>query len=417
MKSKISILINPMMFIVAFLIALLPFSLFAEMKLGISFLAYTDEIICVICIVYYALYFISNTKFNRNELITLLLVLSITLLGLVSNVASRVISNWFPIIVDAICLLKIFLPFLLCIKIGLSDKKKLVALYLEPIAKIVLYFGTLFGTLSQFIDIGMTDPNKRYGLSPFFFIFQNEGRYGYIIGVCLLIILIFENDKRRLLIYHILAFVNMIFTTKGVVYIVLVCYVVLAIMWKRRQKLSVANISILAIAGTFVSSLQINTYLKDFESPRVRLIRYGFITANKFAPLGSGFATYGSDMALKNYSKLYDLYGFNNHYGLSREVGTCLNDCYLGMVVGQFGYVGFVLYLLLLAMCFVPINKIILNNRVKAMCFALFIGLVVSSVGTAIIKSGIGVFVFAVLGLVCGYSQQLSLRNKLESKG
>lgn len=37
---------------------------------------------------------------------------------------------------------------------------------------------------------------------------------------------------------------------------------------------------------------------------------------------------------------------------------------------------------------------------------ALFIGIVVSAIGTAIIKSSIGVYIFAVLGLVCGYSEQ-----------
>lgn len=416
MKLKFNLSYHPFLFFIAFLFVLLPFSLMAEIKWGWTFVAYIDEAICVLAILYYIYYFLKYMKFKLYEFIFLSLLLALTVLGFVGNIYSKVITEWFPIIVDAICLLKIFLPFMVCMKIGFNDKRMLIIKYLEPIAKIVVSLGALFGTISQVVDIGMTDPERRYGIAPYFFIFQNEGRYGYIIAICLAIILIVEHDPRKKLIYNALAILNMIYTTKGVVYIIIVCYLILAFMWRDKTKLSLRNIVILAFAGTAASTLQIETYLKDFDSPRVRLIRYGFVTANKY-PFGSGFATYGSDMAMKNYSKLYDLYGFENYYGLSREVHNCLNDCYLGMVVGQFGYFGALLYIALLVMCFIPINKINLNSSVKALCFAIFIGIIVSSIGTAIIKSSIGVMIFMFLGLICGYSQQKTLsNNKLERK-
>lgn len=399
---------------VAFAIALIPFALMAEMKFGWTVFAYVDEIICILCVLYYVYFFLTNIRFKVYELAFVVILLGLTLLGFAGNIQSKIINDWFPVIVDAICLLKIFLPFLVCMKIASRDKDMLIVKYLEPIAKALIGFGAIFGIISQFADLGMTDPQRRYGIAPFYFIFQNEGRYGYIIAICLAVILIVEKDIRKQLIYNALAIFNMILTTKGVVYIVIVCYIVLAIMWKRRSKLSVTNIAVLSIAGIAASTLQINTYLKDFESPRVRLIRYGFVTANKY-PFGSGFATYGSDMAMKNYSKLYDMYGFENYYGLSREVGNCLNDCYLGMVVGQFGYLGALLYIALIVMCFIPINKITFNNKIKALCFAIFIGIIVSSIGTAIIKSSIGVMIFAFLGLVCGYSQHISKPERKEA--
>ena len=40
------------------------------------------------------------------------------------------------------------------------------------------------------------------------------------------------------------------------------------------------------------------------------------------------------------------------------------------------------------------------------MAFSLFIGIVVSAIATAIIKSSIGVMIFATLGTICGYSEQ-----------
>lgn len=405
MKLKFNLSFHPFLFLVAFLFVLLPFSLMAEARFGWTVFAYVDEIICILCVLYYVYFFLTNIRFKVYELTFIVILLGLTLLGFAGNIQSKIINDWFPVVVDAICLLKIFLPFLVCMKIASRDKNMLIIKYLEPIAKVLIGLGAIFGIISQFADLGMTDPQRRYGIAPFFFIFQNEGRYGYIIAICLVIILIVEKDIRKQLIYNVLAIFNMVLTTKGVVYIVIVCYIILAIMWRKRSKLSLTNIAVLGVAGIAVSTLQINTYLKDIESPRVRLIRYGFVTANKY-PLGSGFATYGSDMAMKNYSKLYDMYGFENYFGLSREVGNFLNDCYLGMVVGQFGYLGTLLYIALLVMCFIPINKITFNNKVKALCFAIFIGIVVSSIGTAIIKSSIGVMIFAVFGLICGYSNQ-----------
>lgn len=414
MKLKFNLSLHPFLFLVAFSIFLLPFSLMAEARFGWTVFAYVDETICVLCILFYICYFLKNTRFKVYELLLVTVLLALMLLGFIGNIQSKVIDKWFPVIVDAICLLKIFLPFLVCIKIASRDKDMLVIKYLEPASKLLIIFGSIFGTITQFADIGMNDPERRYGIAPFFFIFQNEGRYGYIIAICLAIVLIVEKDIRKQLIYNVLAVYNMILTTKGVVYVVIVCYIVLALMWRKRSKLSLTNIAVLSVAGVAASTLQINTYLKDFESPRVRLIRYGFVTANKY-PFGSGFATYGSDMAMKNYSKLYDLYGFENFYGLSREVSNCLNDCYLGMVVGQFGYLGALLYIALLVMCFIPINKITFNNKIKALCFAIFIGIVVSSIGTAIIKSSIGVMIFMFLGLVCGYSQHISKPERKEA--
>ena len=245
---------------------------------------------------------------------------------------------------------------------------------------------------------------RRYGIVPFFFIFGNEGRYGYIIACALLVILMTERVKRRRIMYEFLAILNILYTTKGVGYIVAACYIILLILWHRDTKLTTPKITILALGVIAASTTQINVYLRDLESPRMTLIRYGFVTANRYFPFGSGFVTYGSDMALRNYSQLYHLYGFDNLWGLSPEFAFALNDCYLGMVFGQFGYIGAVMFAVMLVMVFIPVYKLDANKKVKALTLSIFIGIVVSAIGTAIIKSSIGVFVFAFLGLMCGYS-------------
>ena len=88
--------------------------------------------------------------------------------------------------------------------------------------------------------------------------------------------------------------------------IILVVYIVLSFIWRRKKetKFTTGNTLILSICIMIASTLQINTYLRDEESPRMVLLRYGFKTANKYLPFGSGFATYGSDMAARYYSEI-----------------------------------------------------------------------------------------------------------------
>lgn len=405
MAPKLTFKLSLRELIFAFFIVLLPFSLFAEKKLDLSFFAYSDEILCIICILY-TLYFSFKKGIKGIDLTMLILLIVCSVITLCGNLINKLITNWFPIIVDLVCLAKIFTVFIVYKLVGERDTKKRVISYLVPVCKATIVLGTFFGIISQFVNLGMTTPNRRYGILPYSFIFENEGRYGYIVACAFLILLMAKLPKKQEQIYEALMIFNIILTTKGVAYIIGVCYIIFVIMWKNTLKLNARTLALLIIGGGAASTFQINTYLRDSESPRVTLIKYGFKTANTYFPFGSGFATYGSDMAAKNYSRLYIRYGFENRYGLSLINSTCLNDCYFGMVVGQFGYIGMVVFLVMLFLVFVPLDKILINKRVKALTVSIFIGLLISSIGTAIIKSSIGVFSMAVIGLICGYSQQ-----------
>ena len=73
------------------------------------------------------------------------------------------------------------------------------------------------------------------------------------------------------------------------------------------------------------------------------------------------------------------------------------------MVFGEFGYIGAIIFFIMIGFVFVPINKITISKGIKILSLSIFIALIISAIGTAIIKSSIGVFVLFVLGMVCGY--------------
>ncbi len=406
MAPTLKLKIAPREFIFSLFLILLPFSLFADYHIDIPALSYIDETLCLICIAY-TLYFSFKKGIKGTDLTLLILMIICSVLGFVGNLIYKLINQPLPILVDFICLAKIFVTFIVYKQVAEYDKKKRMISYLAPFAKLLILFGSLFGAISLFVNLGMTDSEKRYGIAPFYFIFGNAARYGFIIACCLLILFFTNTSPTKMAIYKILAAFNILLTTKGVVYIVIVCYIVLSLMWrnKKETKFTPGNIAVLSVFVAIASKLQIDTYLADTQSPRMILLRYGIKTAKTYFPFGSGFATYGSDMAARNYSVLYTLYGFQNRYGLNMENGNFLNDCYLGMVFGEFGYIGAIIFIVMIAFVFVPINKITISKTIKILSLSIFIAIIISSIGTAIIKSSIGVFVMCILGMVCGYDK------------
>ncbi len=412
MKKVITI--EPKLLLVAFLMLLLPFSLFAEVNLNISFSSYVDEALGLISMIYIFVLLLRN-KLDISDILVFVFTTVVAVIGLVGNYTNRLITSWFPIAVDTLCLYKIFCPFIVIKHIASEDKKGTLVKYLAAVAKLFLIVTTICAIISLFVDIGMYEGEelvRRYGIYPYAFLFNNSGRYGYIVASALICIFFTESDIYKLRFYEIISLFNMIVTTKGVVYIMMFTYIVLVIMWRKSNKLSIKNIILLILGGIGVSTVQINTYILDEKSPRMIFIKYGNITAKQYFPFGSGFATFGSDMAAKNYSVLYYRYGFNERYGLSEMYPFAINDCYLGMLLGQFGYIGVFFYLLILICIFIPIQKLVIERHIKALMLAMFIGVIISTIGTAIIKSSIGVFIFAIIGMVCGYSGLETEREK-----
>ena len=138
-------------------------------------------------------------------------------------------------------------------------------------------------------------------------------------------------------------------------------------------------------------------------------IQYGIKTANTYFPVGSGFATYGTDMAARYYSPLYQLYGWSNLWTLGTS-GKFLNDVFFAGILGQFGWFGFGLYLLCLLQLFKSINTKQLSKEERVLSLATVITISVVMIASGAAKTIMGVFVFAVLGIVSSRTSQTDSR-------
>ena len=99
-------------------------------------------------------------------------------------------------------------------------------------------------------------------------------------------------------------------------------------------------------------------FINSSKTARSVLLRYGIQTAIDTAPIGAGFGTYGTYAAKEYWSPLYNKYNFNNYFGLSLDGGAFLTDNYWPAIVAEFGFIGGILFLILI----IIIYRIILAN-------------------------------------------------------
>lgn len=393
----------------AFIIILFTALILAELFAGRSFL---DEIIGILSAFYLIVF---RSKMERRDVITIILLAVVCLYGLVSNFISGLISNYLSVFIDILAECKIILSFF-AVKYFLNDKEK------QSIIELLTGFSIIFttisficGIISLFKDIGMSGI-ERYGVRSFHFIFDMEHQY---IAVYMLVFAILVCNTRMKhgtkALFYFMAMISMILTTKAPPILFSIIFVGLAFYFKRHKKLSAFVIILGIIAIVIAGKYQIQTYLLSEDSPRRLFIKYAFKTANNYFPFGSGFATYGSDQASRNYSHLYYQYGFSKLNGMNPDNPAFLSDTFWPMAIGQFGWVGSILYAIVYLRVFLTLKNDKFSNEKRAFVYACYLQYMIHAIGSAILSSSAGMIGFMGLALVTELdeSQEKSGRLKI----
>lgn len=132
----------------------------------------------------------------------------------------------------------------------------------------------------------------------------------------------------------------------------------------------------------------------------------GLEIAKDYFPFGTGWSTFASYGAEKNYSPLYFIYGISNHQELGILYKKYLTDVYWPSVIAESGFLGFICIVLLLILILYSLQKLYAVNLNKY-CAGLF------SLGYMIIttfeESGFMQPVLLYIGIIIGmllYNEQ-----------
>ncbi len=357
---------------------------------------YADEFLGIACAVY-LLFF--RRMLDRHDAITITLIFGVIIIGLISNIVSGLTSSISDIGIDVVAETKLLFAFF-AVKYFLSNKEKMAVInMLVPVAK--LYTIAAFGCslISLVTDIGMSG-SMRYGIRSFKFVF--DFNFQYVAVYMLIFGILVCNTRmtdRKKAYYYAMAIVSLVLATKSPPIMFSIMFVALFFYFKKHDHLSpgiiILGLVVLAAAGWF----QIETYLLNENSPRHLFFEYAGKTANRYFPLGSGFATFGSDRAARSYSQLYYQYGFDKLFGMNPDDSSFLSDTFWPMALGQFGWIGGAMYLAIFVRIFLSFSNKDFDHKRKAFLYAAFLQYMIHAVGAAILSSSAGLIGFMAIAI------------------
>lgn len=324
---------------------------------------YLDELLAMGALFFVPMFIIKRKKIKKNDAYLIIILALLNIVGFISNDKSK-LQPFKVILTDCLLINKFFLAYLLfgCLneKNDLIEKDKLKR-HVKLII-IILLFLTILNEVFKIFPYTM-----RYGLISNQLFYSHPSILAAMMNVLLILYLYLTDLKTNFAkdgIYVIACILVIASTLRAKALAFCVVFLVLMYYIKTKdKKISFSKLGILGIIAFIVGFNQIEFYfvtLKD--SARASLLRIAIRISKEFFPIGTGFATFGSYMAAANYSPLYYKYGLNEVYGLEKG-GNFLSDSFWPMILGQFGVLGCILYVLLIVCIFRKIQNAYRKNE------------------------------------------------------
>ena len=354
---------------------------------------YWDELLMIIFFVIALIRIIKGRKIKlrRYESLSVILLLIYLCIGFISNYVSNILTEGDKCILSGILSTKFIIMYISCricfrnmrIKyILLNELYKFFNIALIAYTGIVLLnskfsffekFGERFGV--QSVSAGFTHPSELDFFAISIMIFQ------------LFLVEILQKNLKNYKFICLSSFIIILFAgrTKSMVFFVIYIIGIFGIKFIKRIKLK--HIMIVIPIAIIIAKDRINSELIDIGSIRGTLYKVGIQIANDFFPLGSGFGTYGSEISRIIYSPLYYKYNMSNIYGFSSEHHGFLTDAQWASIIGETGWIGISIYILMIILLTLVIVKTAEGTRLKIAVSSLWIyGLLASISDTILIN-------------------------------
>lgn len=198
--------------------------------------------------------------------------------------------------------------------------------------------------------------------------------------------------------------------------IVFICvYLVVEVFQKRIRLTQIMITAVVCIVALwkkiylyYISGAKVNY-------PRPTLFYQGFLLANQYFPLGTGWGTFGSHFANVCYSPVYDIIGWNNMRDFSGERAIAfLTDAYWPGVYCETGWFGLIGILVTLVAIYYYVQKIYLHDKKMYMAGMFFLGymMIITIESTAFSHPATNC-IGAGLGVMLGMERKISNKNYL----
>lgn len=370
------------------------------------YVKYIDEVIGAFAFLWVFRHWNKISNYERKIVYLTTILLSI---GLICTFQHQIQTGIFIVVMDAFQCTKCFIVFIYFnhVLFNMRDRDKIFIISrVNKILPMFMLIAFVFALLNLFSDIGMHD-TIRFGLRAFCFICDKSGRFSdqiffYLLFLGTGLILSWNRGFYKLILVVTLIIWMLTLRTRSIVYAPIFLFLFYWYIIKNKpvkKNYFVSIIFVLIILYLGAEKME-STYSDEGAGPRAIFLYSGLKLMREYFPLGLGFATFGTDMASKNYSQVYYDLGFQNLWGMSPEDPRYLHDTYWPAIMGQFGFVGVVIIVLVLFYICKEVKVKYSDNRLSATLavFVLFT-LLFNSTATPAFFVSYTVFLFMILPL------------------
>lgn len=325
----------------------------------IHIFSYYDEAIAIVGLV--ALFF--SRRYDKDEQKILLAGMMLVVFSLLSNLIFKYQKIGVAIL-DAFLNVKFWLALFFGMRSSkyfrIERHRKLVSTLVK---KIVILFVILFALDNLF---GIFTPIMREGLrSTHLFYWQPT----YLVAYCvwMIMILISLDNRKSTLKYLFLLLLLMCTTYRSKAIAAVALFVAIYYLaFIRKKRVTTKTFLIFLPAVILIGWEQIYWYFFSpirLDSARNVLTIVAFKIAREKFPFGSGFGTFASRLSGIYYSPLYDLYGISSVNGLNRADYGYISDSFWPMIIGQCGFIGLTLFIIMLSILYKKICSLRSYNK------------------------------------------------------
>ncbi|UPA31294.1 hypothetical protein L0P85_03950 [Terrisporobacter glycolicus] len=361
-----------------------------------------DELYIILIFITFVIILLSNNlkiNFYKEEKKIVYSVLSLITIGCVSSYVFKYQSTQI-VISELLVFLKFIVTFLLVRQIyrGFNIYKyKGSIIIICNILTIGMFLLLIIDTIwSVFPTIGY-----RYGLKAYSLIFTHPT---YLAGFAFTMICLYttfkDADKKKYININLILMASTL-RNKAIIFIFI--FILLNMINKkkiikinRNTKVMLFILGVLAVI--FIFSDAISERILDESTARNILYSKSFIIAKDHFPLGAGLGTFASYISGEYYSPLYFKYGISNIYGLTSDNFKYVADTFWPQVVSQFGFLGLLIFLIILYNLF-KMTMNIKDQSIKFSSILILIYILISSTSEAIFNTYLGIGLFSILAI------------------
>lgn len=325
-----------------------------------NFFSYIDEIIMFIIFLFYIINIVKRKgkiSFTKSENIIFITYILLYIIGIIGNCISKFQNNIFAIVIDMISWMKFFITYILIVNTINKDRAIIYYYYIVKLAKIIMIFFLILEILNLTTDFQFVDGYKKFGIKAFSFFGHPSFASSILAGFVTLFLL--KPTQNAKWIFLGLMLITATLRTKAFAF---TCLVIYSLIFLRKNINLIKMITILLLI-IIIGWSQIQYYFLNQNASRARALNASIEIANDYAPIGGGFASFGTLMSGQYYSQAYYKYGLSERWGFMPEHYGYISDGGWATMIGQFGYIGTVLFGCIIIFFIISIKERLKSNN------------------------------------------------------